>query len=196
MEIRNEIASNPQVTASLDPYVKRCADAPSWRGGRVELSIFSGSDENPWEEEEELHLEGTLENVKKALTAALEILEILEQDQREQAEEEAEFSVQCSFCGTHHDKRLPQEWGHPDGKGALCVGDDGLLLSDRGVWLRSGTQTWRAEFPFKDLRAGQGFVTSLEEGAQVYWVRRNPFKHFDGHRTQLRVAVYQLRSEG
>lgn len=191
MEIRNEISSNATVVCTVDAYAKRCAEEPSWRGGRVELTIFSGSPQNPWEEEHELHLEGTLENVKNALNAALSSIERLEHDEREQVKEQAENSIRCSFCGTYYDKRLPPEWGHPSGSGGLCAGDDGILLAEQSVWLRNGAQTWRPEFPFKELKAGQQFTLSLYEDEPVFEALKNAHKHFDGHRTTWRVAVRQ-----
>ena len=190
MTIINEIGSNPQICTQMSPYVGRCAERPTWNGAQVELGIFSGHSETPDGQEHELHIAGDLANVREALETALDMLKELEVYHKEEIQDKAEHSVECPVCGTWYDKRLPGEWGHPDGRGMLCVGDGSALLLKQPVRLRDGTLFKGAEIDFQQLRYGQGFcLVGDGPNGKVYEVRRNPAMHFAGIRTQMRVAV-------
>lgn len=164
MRIINEIQSSPTVSMFGQKYSRNVFERPEYKGGRVEILVVSGKDE------ETLEIEGDVRAVKMFLLEALEQVRMLEDDWIEESDSEKKTATYCSWCTTYYDYLREKEW-HSDGHGNICMGNSRIRMSADYQVLFINKETLQ---PNSDMPIGLG---SLEFDA--LFTMAEPISDFD-----------------
>lgn len=168
-----------RVFVTATPYGGRVDEKPAYKGCRAEVTFLSTASED------EVVLEGSLQDIRESLREAIEILNSMEAMYREDYNEHATNAVQCPVCKSWYDQRCAPKIEHPDGCGNTCLGDDTVFVTAAEVEVQTPSGAW-CPITFDKIRKGDPFrfTGPLHETEQhiLHVARSDAHKRFNPHR--------------